>query len=52
MGARTTLDSRAPVNTKSGETEPANLAMALSEIRLLAAYEEDRLPVCHPAARP
>jgi nucleoside-diphosphate-sugar epimerase len=46
MGARTTLDSRAPVNTRSGETEPANLAMALSEIRLLAAYEEDRLPVC------
>lgn len=46
MGGRTTLDSRAPVNTKSGDTEPANLAMALSEIRLLAAYEEDRLPVC------
>jgi nucleoside-diphosphate-sugar epimerase/predicted dehydrogenase len=46
MGARTTLDSRAPVNTRGGDTEPANLAMALSEIRLLAAYEEDRLPVC------
>jgi nucleoside-diphosphate-sugar epimerase/predicted dehydrogenase len=46
MGARTALDSRAPVNTRSGDTDPANLAMAFSEIRLLAAYEEDRLPVC------
>lgn len=46
MGARATLDSRAPVNTRSGDTEPAHLAMALSEIRLLAAFEEDRLPVC------
>lgn len=46
MGTSTTLDSRAPVNTRTGDTEPAHLAMALSEIRLLAAYEEDRLPVC------
>lgn len=46
MGARTTLDSRAPVNTRIGDAEPAHLAAALSEIRLLAAYEEDRLPVC------
>lgn len=46
MGARTTLDSRAPVNTRIGDTDPSHLAMALSEIRLLAAYEEDHLPVC------
>lgn len=46
MGARATLDSRSPVNTRSGDMEPENLAMALSEIRLLTAYEEDRLPVC------
>lgn len=46
MGTRATLDSRAPVNTRSGDMEPGNLAMALSEIRLLTAYEEDRLPVC------
>lgn len=46
MGANATLDSRAPVNTRINDTDPANLAMALGEIRLLAAYEEDRLPVC------
>lgn len=46
MGARSKLSSRAPVNTRTGDTEPSHLAMALSEIRLLAAYEEDRLPVC------
>jgi nucleoside-diphosphate-sugar epimerase len=46
LGARAALDSRAPVNTRAGDTEPANLAMALGEIRLLAAFEEERMPVC------
>lgn len=46
LGTRATLDSRSPVNTRSGDTEPGSLTMALSEIRLLTAFEEDRLPVC------